>query len=93
MQKSVLITGCSKGLGNALARAYLSAGHFVFPVVRRKESMAEWSQCDVCHPILADVSKDDCEEKIKEALKQRENKLDLLINNAGLPGVDRKSVV
>ena len=40
MQKTILITGCSSGIGAAMAREFRQRGHRVFATARRRESLA-----------------------------------------------------
>jgi NAD(P)-dependent dehydrogenase (short-subunit alcohol dehydrogenase family) len=88
--KYALVTGCSKGLGKALAFCLLSSGYVVFPIVRRKESEQEWSTAmpGMCYPILADISMDSSIEIIRASVGRHCSSLDILINNAGIPGIE-----
>ena len=40
MQKTILITGCSSGIGAALAREFGKRGHRVYATARRAEALA-----------------------------------------------------
>ena len=40
MQKTILITGCSSGIGAALAQEFARRGHRVYASARRAESLA-----------------------------------------------------
>jgi NAD(P)-dependent dehydrogenase (short-subunit alcohol dehydrogenase family) len=40
-----------------------------------------------CHPIIADVANDQCVDIMREALSAHTDGLDILINNAGIPGI------
>ena len=79
-KKVVLITGASSGIGKSIA-AYLSQKNFkVYGTSRNPEKMAsgdfEMIQLDVTEP-----------QSIKEAVEEisnREGKIDILINNAGV---------
>ena len=84
----VLITGASRGLGHSLARAYLSRGWTVFPLVRDRRLAAEWRERDPqrCHPLVADLSTDACEQAIRQTVCAHTDRLDLLFNNAGIAG-------
>jgi len=78
----VLITGCSSGIGRALAVEFAAQGHRVIASARRPESIAdlteqhiETAQIDVTDP----VSIRDAVNIIVEAA----GRIDILVNNAG----------
>lgn len=84
----VLITGGNRGLGFELVKVFHENGHVVFPLVRKKEAI-EHLIClfpSRCFPILADLASDDSIDRIQEQLKQHTEVVDLIINNAGIPG-------
>ncbi|MEI5908430.1 SDR family NAD(P)-dependent oxidoreductase [Bacillus spongiae] len=85
---NVLITGGNRGLGLELVREFNKNGHTVFPVVRSKESLVFLTEEFTvrCHPILADLSKDESIEEINFQISAYVNCIDLVINNAGIPG-------
>ncbi|WP_323114050.1 SDR family oxidoreductase [Pseudomonas guariconensis] len=79
---TVLITGCSSGIGRALADAFRDAGHEVWATARKPEDVERLvaagftaRQLDVTHP--ADLS------RLADELQDRHGGLDILINNAG----------
>ncbi|KAH8812557.1 oxidoreductase [Xylogone sp. PMI_703] len=81
--KSVLITGCSSGIGHALAVEFHSRGLRVFASSRSINSMnalaekgIELIQLDVTNPGSISQAKDDI-------AKRTGGKLDILVNNAG----------
>lgn len=78
-QKTVLITGASRGIGRALAAEYTAAGAHVFAVARNPGQPAanvEW--------IAADLGQPDGVETVIEAVKRSGRTLDVLVNNAGI---------
>lgn len=88
-RKVYLITGCSGGLGLALARAAIRAGHKVIATSRNPSKTPEvvqevtsiggqWATLDVASPTL----ETDFQENIIPLLPQ--GRLDVLINNAGI---------
>lgn len=86
-RSSILITGASSGIGQALALHFAQQGHLVLAGVRRREDADELlarSQGRVT-PIRLDVTS---AESIEAALAQVQahagEQLDVLINNAGL---------
>ncbi len=81
MQKVVLITGASSGIGRACAYFLAKHGFIVYAGSRTP------SKLDVSHPNLHPISLDLTDfEKIKESIKSihtKHNSLDVVINNAG----------
>ena len=82
-QKSVLITGCSSGIGLATAKFLRENGWQVFPSVR-KSSDFEALQNLGFSPIYLDLSDSESVKKAaEEVLKKCDGKLGALVNNAG----------
>ena len=86
--RSVLITGAHRGLGRALARAYLDAGAQIFPLVREPSHADNlWkAESERCIPLVGDVRDDAVIETIRRTLDTHGTRLDMLVNNAGAPG-------
>ncbi|NKI16883.1 SDR family NAD(P)-dependent oxidoreductase [Spongiibacter sp. KMU-166] len=85
--KTVVITGGSRGLGAMMARGFLENGARVYISARKEgELMAcaeELSAYGECIPLVADLGSQAGTEAFAKALQQREAKIDVLINNAG----------
>lgn len=85
--KSVLITGGSRGIGKAIAEAFVRAGARVTVCSRDApscaETAAELSQFGSCHALACNVSSAEDRRRVAQDIAQREKKLDVLINNAG----------
>jgi len=79
---TVFITGCSTGIGRALALACLERGDLVFATARKIESLS-----DIEHerlvPIALDVNDDAAIAKAMTIVTERVHHIDLLVNNAG----------
>ena len=79
---TVFITGCSTGIGRALALACLERGDLVFATARKIESLS-----DIEHerlvPIALDVNDDAAIAKAMAIVTERVHHIDLLVNNAG----------
>ena len=77
----VLVTGSSKGIGLAIARAFATEGAWVTLVARSAKELeaARASIGPGCHTHVADLSDD----AAREALFRTQPAVDILVNNAG----------
>jgi short-subunit dehydrogenase len=84
--KTILLTGINKGLGQELFNQLVDKKYFVFGLLRNEEIYNELlkSKPNNVEYILADISNDDCINKINQIVKDRN--IDLVINNAGIGG-------
>lgn len=80
-----LITGCSKGLGRALAEEVLAAGYRVVVTARRQEDIADFTvkHGDVALAVALDVTDRAQIHATMAAAEQRFGGVDVLVNNAG----------
>jgi short-subunit dehydrogenase len=86
--KVSVVTGASAGIGEATARAFAREGAVVVLSARREERLREiagelgesasWVRCDVTR--LDDL------EGLRDTVKARHGRCDVLVNNAGVPG-------
>jgi len=86
MQKTILITGCSSGIGAALAREFGKRGHRVYATARRRESLAAL-EADGIHGLALDVNDDSSIAAAFDTVTREAGHLDLLVNNAGFSQV------
>jgi NAD(P)-dependent dehydrogenase (short-subunit alcohol dehydrogenase family) len=86
MQKTVLITGCSSGIGAALALEFRKKGHRVYATARRRESLAPL-EAEGIHALALDVNDDASIAGAFDAVAREAGQLDLLVNNAGISQV------
>ena len=86
MQKTILITGCSSGIGAALAREFGKRGHRVYATARRAESLAGL-EADGIRGLALDVNDDASIARALETVSREAGHLDLLVNNAGFSQV------
>ncbi|PMY66668.1 MULTISPECIES: SDR family oxidoreductase [Pseudomonas] len=77
-----LITGCSSGIGRALADVFKAAGFTVLPTARRAEDVA-MLQAVGFDAVQLDVNDGPALTALGERINQQYGGLDLLINNAG----------
>ncbi len=88
---SVLITGCSKGIGLETALAFARAGHQVHATMRnpsQSPALAETAAREKL-PITISTMDVDSDESVSNAIAaiQKNGPIDVLINNAGVEGV------
>ncbi|MCE4071149.1 MULTISPECIES: SDR family oxidoreductase [Pseudomonas] len=81
-QPVALITGCSSGIGRALADAFQTAGYQVWATARRDEDVAALGQAGF-RGVLLDVNDEPAVEHLAEQMLREVGGLDVLINNAG----------
>src|SRR5258705_3214045 len=79
MTSTALITGASRGIGREVARALASEGWHVLSGVRYANSAPPGTQAEV-----VDMGKPESIEALAERLRARNQRLDALVNNAGV---------
>jgi NAD(P)-dependent dehydrogenase (short-subunit alcohol dehydrogenase family) len=88
---SVLITGCSKGIGLETALAFARAGHQVYATMRnpsQSPALADTAAREKL-PITISTMDVDSDESVSNAIAaiQKNGPIDVLVNNAGIEGV------
>jgi NAD(P)-dependent dehydrogenase (short-subunit alcohol dehydrogenase family) len=86
MSRTVLITGCSSGIGAALARALHRRGHDVYATARRPDSLAPLAALGM-RTLALDVNDEQSIAGVLATLDRERGQLDLLVNNAGFSQV------
>lgn len=81
-QPVALITGCSSGIGQALAHACLDEGYQVWATARRPEALKELVARGAV-AVALDVNSEEQLNACAERLQREAGRLDLLVNNAG----------
>jgi NAD(P)-dependent dehydrogenase (short-subunit alcohol dehydrogenase family) len=82
MQKTILITGCSSGIGAALAREFARRGQRVYATARRPASLGVL-EAEGIRGLALDVNDDASIAHAFETVAREAGQLDLLVNNAG----------
>jgi NAD(P)-dependent dehydrogenase (short-subunit alcohol dehydrogenase family) len=77
-----LITGCSSGIGRALADAFKAAGYQVWASARKTEDVAQLNAAGFA-AVQLDVNDGQALEQLSERINQQHGGLDVLVNNAG----------
>lgn len=87
--KTVLVTGGGRGIGESIAEGFVKAGAKVYICSRKPDTCAETAQrlsafgtC-IALPVAGDIATSEGRDAIVAAMGEREQKLDILINNAG----------
>jgi len=85
--KTALVTGGSRGIGRMIAGGYVEAGAKVYVSSRDsgacEKVAAELSEVGTCVALPADLSTESGCRTLAEELAGREDRLDVLVNNAG----------
>lgn len=86
--KSVLITGCSSGIGRAAAELLRSGGWKVFPTARNLDDLDSLRQAGFDAVKLDVTSTESIVHAVNRVLTKNEGKLGAVVNNAGfgMPG-------
>lgn len=85
--KVVFITGGARGLGKAMARAFLGEGARVAVNARNKDSLAKFEEEFAGSPVLAfgvDVTDYEGMQSVLKTVLDQWGKVDVLVNNAGV---------
>ena len=80
--QSILITGCSSGIGQALALEFKKRGHTVYATARQAQALESLTAMGLA-AVELDVTSQQSIDKAREHIQSQSNRLDMLINNAG----------
>ncbi|MEA3498509.1 MAG: SDR family NAD(P)-dependent oxidoreductase [Campylobacterota bacterium] len=83
MSVSVLITGCSTGIGEQTAIYLKEKGYDVFATARTKKDVQRLEDLGLKSYLLDVTKKDTISNSLEEILKQTNGTLDIVFNNAG----------
>jgi NAD(P)-dependent dehydrogenase (short-subunit alcohol dehydrogenase family) len=88
--KHILITGSTRGIGSALATAFLERGHAVTISGRKQESidraeeyLSQRFDPGLIHGLVCDVRQPEQVQRLWDAAQSRAGHIDIWINNAG----------
>jgi NAD(P)-dependent dehydrogenase (short-subunit alcohol dehydrogenase family) len=80
--KAVLITGCSSGIGRAIAERLVAGGHRVYATARRPEAIADLAEKG-CETLALDVLDEESMRGAVARVEEAEGAVGVLVNNAG----------
>jgi NAD(P)-dependent dehydrogenase (short-subunit alcohol dehydrogenase family) len=81
-ERTVLITGCSSGIGEATAGRLSKAGWTVYATARRPETLADLAAAG-CRALALDVTSEDSMSAAVDTMLGEAGRIDALVNNAG----------
>lgn len=86
--KKAVVTGGSKGIGEAIVKEFLELGADVIAVARKEEVLQQLHEnysglAGVLHTLAADVSTAEGRQQLVKEVEQQWNGLDILVNNVG----------
>ena len=82
MKRTVLVTGCSSGIGEATARLLAERGHRVYATARRPETLAELKEAG-CETLALDVTDAESMRAAVASVESTGGGVEVLVNNAG----------
>ena len=86
MKKTVCITGCSSGIGAAMAQEFHRRGHIVYATARDPGSLAALAGQGI-RALPLDVNDDESVAAAFAAIAREQAQIDVLVNNAGFSQV------
>ena len=89
----VLVTGGSRGIGAALARAYAAAGADVVVAARSEGDLRAIADEVGGHAVVVDLADPAAVEALVPGVEADLGPIDVLVNNAGVETVDMAAVI
>lgn len=83
MERTVLITGCSSGIGRATAEAFLDEEWTVYATARNPADVQTLGDRESCRIASIDVTDPDDVERVVDEMLDETGRIDCLVNNAG----------
>jgi len=81
--ETVLITGCSSGIGRAAAKAFLEDGWTVYATARDTDDIDDLAAHERCVTDELDVTDDSDVRNVVNRMLRNDDRIDCLVNNAG----------
>lgn len=87
MSQTVLITGCSSGIGRATAKRFRADGWTVYATARDCSSLSDLA-ADGCRTAILDVTDQETIDAVVEDITENQGTIDCLVNNAGVVSIE-----
>jgi NADP-dependent 3-hydroxy acid dehydrogenase YdfG len=84
--KTILITGCSSGIGKALALEAKQQGYRVFATARKDADLQALQQLGL-ETIHLEITNPDSVQQAMQQVQKQAGRLDILVNNAGFGAI------
>lgn len=84
MNKVVVVTGASSGIGKEVAKQYLQKGYVVVLSGKDGEKLREFEGNDNADIVIGDITQEETLNKIKNLFETKHKRIDILVNNAGI---------
>lgn len=84
MEKVVLITGASNGLGKEIARQFLAKDYLLILSGRSARGFDEFKDNTHVETVVGDITKEETRDKLVDLVINKYKRLDVLVNNAGI---------
>ncbi|MFB6298054.1 MAG: SDR family oxidoreductase [Salinirussus sp.] len=81
-EETVLVTGCSSGIGRATAERFADEGWTVYATSRDPDDVADLADAG-CETARLDVTSGDDVERVRDRILEEAGRIDCLVNNAG----------
>lgn len=85
-KKVVVVSGASSGIGLAIVVSLGELGHTVFAGARREEDISRLSSLNNVHGVRLDITVPDDIQALARRVEASAGCVDVLVNNAGIPG-------
>jgi NAD(P)-dependent dehydrogenase (short-subunit alcohol dehydrogenase family) len=80
--RTVLVTGCSSGIGKETARLLAAAGHRVWATARKVDTLKDLESAG-CKALALDVCDEDSMKRAVDTIQKESGPISVLVNNAG----------
>ena len=84
LNKTVFITGASRGIGLSIAQSFARKGYYVIGTSRSKFDLANALETDNCLHMILDVTDRPAIRQAHDTLKSNNNLPSVIVNNAGI---------